>query len=259
MKIAPFVGLIVLVLCSMIGVAEADIMVVVPLSDTAIEGNSDNFFPFSAIPPVAPSMRYQQVYGATDFVPAVLFGPQYITQVAFRPDGDFRFANAFSSTISSIQIDLSTTSTAPDGLSTTFANNVGADDTVVFPKGPLPLSSSDTGPARGPKDFDIVVNLQTPFRYDPTQGNLLLDVRNFSGGETTGFDAEATPGDTVSRVYADDVTASVGTTDTIGLVTRFTFGAAPVVPEPPTGALVGVGAGMMFAYRSLWTRRRRGR
>jgi hypothetical protein len=85
-------------------------------------------------------------------------------------------------------------------LSATFANNVGADDTVVF-SGPLSLSSAFTGPSAGPKDFDIVITLQTPFLYDPSAGNLLLDVRNFSGGTTIQFDAEASDSDPVSRTF----------------------------------------------------------
>jgi hypothetical protein len=52
---------------------------------------------------------------------------------------------------------LSTTSANPNALSTTFANNIGADDTVVFGAGALALSSAFTGPAGGPKNFDIVI------------------------------------------------------------------------------------------------------
>jgi len=244
MRTALFVGLIVLVLGSMISVAEATTMVVVPFFDTTTEGNDNNGFPFNI---GNSSMRYQQVYGATDFVLGGVATPQNITQIAFRPDASA--GGAFSSTLLSIQIDLSTTSKAPDGLSTTFADNVGANDTVVF------------GPAAGPKAFDIVVNLSTPFLYDPTKGNLLLDVRNFSGGTATFLDAQITQGDSISRVLSDwpgsTVSSSTGTADTIGLVTQFTFGAASVVPEPPTGTLIGVGAGMMFGYRSLLVRRRR--
>jgi len=256
MRTALFVGLIVLVLGSMISVAEATTMVVVPFFDTTTEGNDNNGFPFNI---GNSSMRYQQVYGATDFVLGGVATPQNITQIAFRPDASA--GGAFSSTLLSIQIDLSTTSKAPDGLSTTFADNVGANDTVVFPRGPLALSSSNSGPAAGPKAFDIVVNLSTPFLYDPTKGNLLLDVRNFSGGTATFLDAQITQGDSISRVLSDwpgsTVSSSTGTADTIGLVTQFTFGAASVVPEPPTGTLIGMGAGMMFGYRSLLVRRRR--
>lgn len=83
-------------------------------------------------------------------------GPILITAMVFRPDAGGSGA-AFSTTLSNIEIDLSTTSANPNALSTTFANNIGADDTVVFGAGALALSSAFTGPAGGPKNFDIVI------------------------------------------------------------------------------------------------------
>ena len=57
-----------------------------------------------------------------------------------------------------------------DGLNPcNFANNVGADDTIVH-SGSLFLSSAFTGPAGGPKGFDILIHLTTPFTYDPASG-----------------------------------------------------------------------------------------
>src|SRR5205823_14144179 len=105
--------------------------------------------------------RYQQVYSASDFT---VFGtsPRFITQVAFRPDAIY--GSAFNSTLFNVQIDLSTTTKAVDGLNQTFANNVGADDTIVH-SGSLSLSSAFTGPNGGPKNFDIVIPLSTPFPY----------------------------------------------------------------------------------------------
>ena len=178
------------------------------------EGNSSNIIPFSI---GASSQRYQQVFLATEFVSDS--GQELITQILFRPDATF--GDAFSSTIPDIQINLSTTSAAPDHLSTTFAKNVGNDDTVVFNRGPLSLSSANTGPLVGPKDFDIAINLSTPFIFNLSNGNLLLDVRVFTGGFTTAFDAEDTLGDPISRVFNTNVNASTGFADTIGLVTKF--------------------------------------
>ena len=126
-------------------------------------------------------------------------------------------------------------------MSTTFASNVGSDDTVVF-EGPLSLSSAFTGPAGGPKDFDIVIRLMTPFTYDPGAGNLLLDVRNFGGGTTVQFDAEYTAGDAISRAYSGTGVdaATAYETDTVGLITEFQFG-GPTTPEPGSLALLAAG------------------
>ncbi len=184
---------------------------VVPNAETNVAGNIDSTYPFDI---GAGTMRCQQVYAASQFsmVPA---GGAYITAIAFRlPSG----WGSFSNTLSAIQIDLSTTTNAPDGLSSTFANNVGTNDTVVF-NGPLSLSSADVG---NPPNFDIVVPLTTPFFYNPSAGNLLLDVRNTGDGTTSPFDADSS-GEFMSRAYGDASSGTAEGTDSDGLVTEFVF------------------------------------
>ena len=127
---------------------------------------------------------------------------------------------------------------AGSSISSTFANNVGADDTIVR-SGALTLSSADTPVAGGTRAFDIVINLTTPFLYDPSLGNLLLDLRNFSGGATTQLDASTTPTDSVARSFNDPASSPTGATDSIGLVTQFTFQDAGPVVTPLPGALAG--------------------
>lgn len=223
-----------------------------PNAQAAVEGNINNIFPFgiSVDPYVVPSgtQRYQQVYSAGDFA-ALAPGGEYITRIAFRPDAP---AGApFSTTLPDIRIDLSTTSASPDALSTTFANNVGADDTIVYggvTGAALPLSSSFTGPARGPKDFDIIIYLTTPFFYNPAAGNLLLDVHNFAGGSITAFDAQLGMSDSISRVLtglSGVGSATADSPDTAGLVTRFTT----VIPEPGTMVLAALGGASLLLPR----------
>ena len=62
------------------GVATAD-TIVVPNSLASVEGNTNNAFPFIIGGVSVPSMRYQEVFGASQFP-----GPGLITQIAFRPD-----------------------------------------------------------------------------------------------------------------------------------------------------------------------------
>ena len=196
--------------------------VVVPNSATSTEGDGSNSFPFdisSAGRPIE-TMRYQQLYDASQFS---AFGPAgFITQIIFRPDVSFGFA--FDSTLPDMQINLSTTSVPDDGLSFLFASNIGADETVVF-SGPLPLSSDFSGGV--PKDFNIVINLTTPFFYDPSMGNLLLDVRNFGAGLTTAFDSMMKQHDGVSRIFTNSRKGvnqtQANLKDTEGLVTGFTI------------------------------------
>jgi hypothetical protein len=111
----------------------------------------------------------------------------------------------------------------------------GTDKTVF--SGPLALSSADTGPSGGPKDFDIIISLQTPFAYDPANGNLVFDLRNFSTVNTTFFDASTSIDQSIMHVDAADVDATVGNRFGLGLVTEFIVGAVPV-PEPSSFALL---------------------
>jgi hypothetical protein len=152
-----------------------------------------------------------------------------------------------------VQINLSTTTEVVDGLSVTFASNVGGDDTVVFGPGPLALSSAAVGGP--PRAFDIVIDI-LDFLFDPGLGNLLLDVRNFGGGSTTPFDLENTLGDSVSRIST--TVSGVGAAnadfdDTGGLIVKFST--SPVVPGP--GTLLLLGSGLLGLGGVALTRRRR--
>jgi len=218
-----------------IAVASAYADVIVPGSVAGVEGNINNGFPFNIAFFSLTSQRYQQLYSSTEFT-----GPVLISGIAFRPDATI--GSAFSSTLPSIQISLSTTSAAVDGLSTTFANNVGGDVTTVF-NGALSLSSSFTGPLGGPKNFDISITFATPFLYNPALGNLLLDVRNFGGGATTQSDSQLSGSDSVSRVFTNSlfpagVNSPTGVSDTQGLVTKFITTA---IPEPNSLFLLSAG------------------
>jgi hypothetical protein len=148
--------------------------------------------------------RSQQVYGSVEFPQH----PMLIHELRFRPDSVY--GGAFTATVANIQINLSTTRRIPDALSATFAENVGADDTVVY-QGALTVSSAFTGPSGGPKDFDIIVRLQRPYLYDPARGNLVIDTRNFSGSSALRLGGQSGP-DVASRVLGG-ITALSGNPD----------------------------------------------
>jgi hypothetical protein len=226
--------------------------VVVPNANANLPGGSENSFPFNISPFSLTEMRYQQVYHASQF--AALHGGGLILSIAFRPS--VFTGSAFSAILPSVDIWLSTapSGVGPGSLSSSFAANIGADATLVF-SGALPLSSANTGsPAR---DFDIVINLTTPFFYDPQLGNLLLEVFNYQGGTTTPFDAVTIVGSMVSRLYAPSASASSGSVDSTGLITQFTFVA---IPEPTSVALLGAGlAGAADSLRRRVLKHRRHR
>lgn len=214
---------------------------VVPNNLENIEGNFSNQFPF--VTTFLPQ-RYQQVYDASQFGTT----PLSIEGIAFRLDDEF--GNTFSTTIPDIEISLSTASAAPDALSSTFADNIGADETVVFTRGALPLSSSSNTPSGTPEEFDIVIDFTETFSFDPNLGNLLLEVKNFSTSISSSpifFDAEDTGGDSVSRLanLGDANATTAGFTDTAGLVTQFNTQPIPFEAEGTMG-LVALGSYLYY-------------
>jgi hypothetical protein len=217
--------------------------IVVPGTNLTTEGNDNNSYPFNISDFDQTSQRYQQAYSS------VAFGvtPILISGIDFRPDAFL--GKPFSVILSSIRIDLSTTSRAVNNLSLTFANNVGTDNTIVFGTGPLSLSSANVGPVNGPKAFDIHIEFSSPFLYDPNKGNLLLDVHNIGGGTAIPFDSTTLSGAVTSRVYTINGIGSLtaDAADSIALVTQFDFTIG--VPELSTRLFTGVALAAVFLIR----------
>jgi len=195
----------------------------------------------SSVPLELPG-RYQQVFQASDFLEAMPQGG-LISALAFRVDEFDRTLKVGN--ISSIQLNLSTSRQVVNGLSPVFGDNIGPDEKVVF--GPTGASLFGL-----PGEFAFVFSFQTPFLFDPRAGNLLLDVRNYSGA------VAPLPQDpivdtiqeaTLSRTISLDVNATTGALiDAVGAVVQFTF---TPIPEPSPfkfgvgGAFVGLG-GLAF-------------
>ena len=127
----------------------------------------------------------------------------------------------------------------PDGLSTTFDDNVGADAMVVW-SGPITYGSANTGPVGGPRNFDIIMTFTTPFLYDPSMGNLLVEFRSTGLFAPVAFDQQSAIGDSVSFISGGIDSPTANFVITGGLVTQFTF-SPTAVPEPATLMLMGTG------------------
>src|SRR5260221_1795486 len=166
--------------------------------------------------------------------------PVLINEISFDTS-----AAAINVSLANVQVDLSTTSAQPDGLSTTFSQNVGHDDAVVF-SGPLQLQTSGFGA------FQAHIFLQRPFYYDPGMGNILLDVRNY---QTIAprlfpvlFNSSDDLGDSSSLAIAFNVNATTAQLGTSALRTRFD---GVIVPEPSTFLLFAAGISFWFVIQAL--------
>jgi PEP-CTERM motif len=188
-----------------------------------------NCFPFGC----GYNAEYQQVYSASQFSGIIV-----ITDLEFF-NTQYNNGNALMNT-GNWDISLSTSSADWNTISGSFGSNLGGDNTLVF-----------SGDLAQPWAFGntLHITLTTPFTYDPSMGNLLMDVVatgvSAPGGNIY-FDVH-TGGGYMTRVYCSGGFAcNPGIPDTdYGLVTGFSS-----IPEPGTLALLGTGLlGMIGVVR----------
>src|SRR6266516_412225 len=138
---------------------------VVPSDSTNKDGNTYSVLPVLSQPF---TMRYQQVYAASEFAALGVYGGGWVFGVDFR--GDATNGTQVGFTIG-IRVGLSTTQHGPDQLSATFADNVGADDTTVF-NGSLQAIIVGKRTGGDPDSFSsFQILFSKMFFYNPAAGN----------------------------------------------------------------------------------------
>jgi len=170
------------------------------------------------------SVRWLGIYDASQF--GALSGPSYLTQFAYRPD---KVIDQSGPRTWTMRVYASTTSRSVAGLSTTFAENFGTNNTLVF-DGTVNLKTRNLPGPGNTRQFDYVFPFTTPFLYDPAAGNLVLSLQIEGSGSAVTFDVVS--GDPASGlVYG--FSPSTVTTGVIGgpdpHVIQFTFEPPPLV------------------------------
>jgi len=127
------------------------------------------------INPFAMVGRVQEFYSASDFAGIPNGGT--IVSVSFRLGSNQ--GSSLDVIVPKIELRVSTTISSTFNPDPTFNNNVGGDQTIVFPAGPLHLTS-DFVP-KGINPFSLTIPFKTPFNFDPKKGNLLLDFFTYQG------------------------------------------------------------------------------
>jgi hypothetical protein len=198
-------------------------------SITVGSDNGANVFPFGGPYLSNPGTDYQEAYASTNFS-----GPELITGIDFFQAAGFTgtiYSGTYTLSLSIISANIGSLS------STNLASNIGSDNKVfdaVVLSGAAPAKLIFTG---------------TPFLYDPSQGNLLLNISiaGGSGGSGVAFQDNEGVGTSVARYQNFGLNNGAGW----GLVTQFdSTSQGPAVPEPGTLSLFGCAlAAVMFVKR----------
>lgn len=180
-----------------------------------------NVFPFGAttnpVSDYAAGGEYQQLYSQSSFS-----GLVDINSISFASAS----LSSPTTVTYNVTIGLSTTSIQASSLNTNFKANEGSNFKSVY-------SGTMTANLLANNTFDLLFPT-APFLYDPSQGNLLLDVVVNSAAQSTGNATFLQNNlNQTARVYQQYGQGTVEVDPNYGLYTRFGVSAATsAVPEP---------------------------
>jgi hypothetical protein len=191
--------------------------VVVPNGNATVTGNDTSGSLIGSFP-----LRYQQVFDPEQFPQE----PIYITGFTYRAVPGLGALNV--SITGTVSVSTSATwanSTGHPLLSTTFANNIGPDNTLVY-SGTATISGAACS-APGPCPWGSNVVFTAPFLYNPANGPLLIDITASSvGGPGPGqFDVIDCPNTScvINSVAWQSTTSATGALNEGNNVTQISY------------------------------------
>ena len=196
-------------------------VVVVPNAQATNDGNA------SLTTPTGPALvRAMRIFDKSQF--AALSGPSFLTKFAYRPDTILGESGPRSWTL---RVYASTTSRSVAELSTTFAENFGTNNTLVF-DGRVNVATGNLPGPGNTRQFDIVFPCTTPFLYDPAAGNLLLDTQLSDNGQSQSITIDTVEGNPTAREIVNTTSSTALSAEFVApfvQVTQFTFEPPPLV------------------------------
>lgn len=132
-------------------------------------------------------------------------------------------------------------------MSGTFAANLGRGTKTVLDRA-YTLTSTNTGPVDGPRSWGFVFSFDQAFYYDPTKGDLIIDLATFNGPQASATLDQLRSGSLLRWVYGyggDATTGVAGMSFDGGPVSRLTVSTPPAVPEPASWAMMLAGFGLV--------------
>jgi len=195
--------------------------------------NGGNADPFAGPLAGFPGTEYQEAYASSDFS-----GPISITGIDFFLEPGYSGTTLYGATY---QLSLSIITANIDNLSdTNLQSNLGADNTIFT-----------TATLGGAAPNELTFN-GGPFSYDPSLGNLLLDIQisNVTGSGSAVFEDGGGEGPAGIVRYSNLYNGNTG----YGMVTEFDYSAPNnfsqfSAPEPGTLILLGCGLAGLLAGR----------
>jgi hypothetical protein len=167
---------------------------VVPNALSTTEGNSSTAYPWNR----ATQVRAQYFYDSANFTSQSITFPIAITRLRWRVDGA---ATCVGRVYNNVTVQCCTAPVDHLAVTSTFANNRGLD-LVTVASGQATVIAVPA--ASAPGSFYVDVPLTTPFAYDPTVGDLMVEIDHdgtYTGGTSASTDLISGTVNLSSRVW----------------------------------------------------------